>query len=92
VIIALDPGAIDAKDMVRVFPLPPQTPPPVELHELNERLAESTSVTVMEVAVAGPRLVTTIVLVTSVPVSTGLGARLVRIERSAGEPPDNPPT
>ena len=92
VITAVVPGASDAKVTVRLFPEPPHTPPPVELHETKLRLPESTSVTVTDVAVAGPALATTMVLVTCEPVSTGLGAMLAITERSAGVPPDVPPT
>jgi hypothetical protein len=91
VITAAVPGASDANVTVRLLPEPPQTPPPVELHETKLMLVESTSVTVTDVAVAGPALLTTMVLVTWDPVSTGLGAILATTERSAGVPPDTPP-
>ena len=83
-------GASDAKVTVRVLPDPPQTPPPVELHETKVRLPEMTSVTVTEVAVAGPRLVTRILFVTSEPLS-GLPVIVVTIAKSAGVPPVRPP-
>jgi len=92
VIMAVVPGGIDANVIVRVWPDPPHTPPPVESHETKVVLAERTSITETEVAVAGPALVTTIVLVTWDPVSTGFGAMLVITDRSAGVPPDWPPT
>src|SRR5262245_41555206 len=68
VITSLVPGARDAKETVRLLPLPPHIPPPVESQEMKDRFDESTSVTVTEVAVDGPRLVTIIVFVTSEPV------------------------
>ena len=92
VITAVDPDARDANVIVLLFPDPPHTPPPVELHETKVVLAESTSVTVTDVAVAGPALLITMFFVTCEPVSTGLGAILVITERSAGVPPDTPPT
>src|SRR6266567_299778 len=92
VITAVVPGASDANVTVRLLPDPPHTPPPVELHETKLVFAESTSVTVTDAAVAGPALLTTMVLVICEPVSTGLGAILAITERSAGVPPDSPPT
>lgn len=64
VITADAPGASEAKVIVRVLPDPPHTPPPVESHETKDRLAESTSVTVTDVAAAGPALLTTTIFVT----------------------------
>src|SRR6185503_16416508 len=84
-------GASDAKVIVRVLPDPPQTPPPVELQETKERLPERTSVTVTERAVAGPALLTVILLVTSEPVS-GAGVILAITDKSAGVPPAIPPS
>jgi hypothetical protein len=84
-------GASDAKVIVRVLPDPPQTPPPVELQETKVRLLESTSVTVTEMAVAGPALLTVILLVTSEPVS-GAGVILVSTDKSAGVPPATLPS
>jgi len=92
VMTALAPGASDAKVIVRVLPDPPQTPPPVELHDWNDTLVENTSVTVIEVAVPGPMLLTRIVLVRSEPASTGLGDMVVSTARSADPPPDKPPS
>jgi hypothetical protein len=92
VMTAVEPEGSDAKVIVRLLPDPPQTPPPVELQERKERLAESTSVTVTDVAAAGPAFVTRIVFVTSAPVSTGLGAMVTTTDKSAGVPPTSPPT
>jgi hypothetical protein len=92
VITAVVPGGSDANVTVRILPDPPQTPPPVELHEAIVVLPENTSLTVTEVAVAGPALLTTMVFVIWEPVSTGLGETLVSTERSAGVPPVSPPT
>src|ERR1051325_2239529 len=60
VMIAVENGGSDAKVIVRLFPVPPQTPPPVELQETNERLEDNTSFTLTEFAAAGPAFVTTI--------------------------------
>lgn len=92
VIIALVPGAIEAKVIVRLLPVPPHTPPPDASHDWKVVLAERTSVTVTEVAVPGPALVTIMVFVTFEPVSTGLGAMLTSTDKSAPVPPDTPPT
>ena len=52
------PDARDANVTVRLLPEPPQTPPPVEAHETKVVSAGRLSVTVTEVAVSGPLLVT----------------------------------
>jgi hypothetical protein len=52
------PDARDANVTVRLLPEPPQTPPPVEEHETKVVSAGRLSVTVTDVAVSGPLLVT----------------------------------
>jgi hypothetical protein len=91
VIIALDPAGSDANVIVWLLPEPPQTPPPVELHDTMLTFVENTSVTVTFVAAAGPALLTRMVLVIGDPAFTRLGETLANTERSAAEPP-RPPT
>ena len=52
------PDARDANVTIWLLPEPPQTPPPVEEHETKVVSAGRLSVTVTEVAVSGPLLVT----------------------------------
>ena len=58
VIVAEPPTASDGKVTVRLLPLPPQTPPAVELHDTNVVSAGSVSDTVTPMASSGPLLVT----------------------------------
>ena len=58
VMVSDSPAAKDANVTVRLFPEPLQTPPPVEKHETKVVSAGRLSVTVTDVAVAGPLLVT----------------------------------
>src|SRR5215510_10358351 len=57
VIVALADNASDAKLMVLLFPEPPQTPLPVELHETNVMEPGRLSVTTTLPAASGPLLV-----------------------------------
>src|SRR4029077_4985985 len=58
VMVSDSPDAKDANVTVRLFAEPPQTPPPVEEQETNVVSAGRSSVTVTDVAVSGPSLVT----------------------------------
>jgi len=58
VMVSDPPDARDANVTVRLFPEPLQTPPPVEEHETKVVEAGRLSVTVTDVAVFGPLLVT----------------------------------
>jgi hypothetical protein len=58
VMLSDSPDARDANVTVRLLPEPPQTPPPVEEHETKVVSAGRLSVTVTDVAVAGPLFVT----------------------------------
>ena len=58
VIVSDSPDARDSNVTVRLFPEPPQTPPPVEEHETKVVSAGRLSVTVTDVAVIGPLLLT----------------------------------
>src|SRR2546430_17664027 len=61
VIVAEAPTARELNVTVRLFPEPPQIPPPVELQETKVRLVGSGSVTTTFEAVPIPLLVTVIV-------------------------------
>jgi hypothetical protein len=61
VMVSDSPDPRDGNVTVRLFPEPPQTPPPVEEHETKLVSAGRLSVTVTDVAVSGPLLVTVIV-------------------------------
>jgi len=58
VMVSDPPEVRDANVTVRLFPEPPQTPPPVEAHETKVVSAGRLSVTITDVAVSGPLLVT----------------------------------
>jgi hypothetical protein len=58
VMVSDSPGARDVYVTVRLFPEPPQTPPPVEEHETKVVSAGRLSVTITDVAGSGPLLVT----------------------------------
>jgi hypothetical protein len=58
VIVSDSPGASEANVTVRLGPEPPQTPPPVEEQETKVVEADRLSVTLTDIAVSGPLLVT----------------------------------
>jgi hypothetical protein len=82
VIVADAPGASEEKVTDLLLPLPPQTPPPVALHDTNVVPAGRLSVTVTSGAGFGPLFVTTIVKVTFEPAGTELDDACFVIERS----------
>ena len=58
VMVSDSPDAKDANVTVRLFPEPPQTPPPVEEHETKVVSAGRLSVTITDVAGSGPLFIT----------------------------------
>jgi len=58
VMVSDSPDVRDANVTVRLFPDPPQTPPPVEEHETKVVSVGRFSVTITDVAGSGPLLVT----------------------------------
>jgi hypothetical protein len=61
VMVADAPTASEENVTVRLLPVPPQTPPPVELQETNVTFAGRLSVTTTDCATPGPLFVTVIV-------------------------------
>ena len=61
VMTAEAPDAKELNETIRLPPLPPQTPPPVEAHDTNASEAARLSVTVIDDAESGPLFTTVIV-------------------------------
>jgi hypothetical protein len=83
VIVADCPAASESNVTVRLLAEPPQTPPPVEEHDMNVVLLGRLSVTVTRLAAADPSLVTVIVCVMFEPVVTVLDEAMLVIDKSA---------
>jgi hypothetical protein len=84
VIVAEAPEASDVNVTLRLLPIPPQTPPPVEEHITNVTDAGRLSVTVIVDAGSGPLFVRVMVYVTMLPTTMGeAGETVLLIERSA---------
>ena len=83
VIVAEAPEASEANETMRLLPLPPQTPLPVEEQEIKLSDPGRLSVTVIDEAGSGPLFVRVIVYVTLLPATIVADEAVLLIARSA---------
>ena len=83
VIVAEAPEASEANETMRLLPLPPQTPLPVEEQEIKLSDPGRLSVTVTDEAGSGPLFVRVIVYVTLLPATIVADEAVLLIARSA---------